>query len=44
MTEFQGQAEDTPGFTDALLDVLEVEQDNGVRLSSMWARTNRLDC
>jgi len=28
------QAEEKPGFTDGLLNILEVEQDNAVRLSS----------
>lgn len=28
------QAEDNPGFLDALLNVLDAEQDNAVRLSS----------
>jgi hypothetical protein len=28
------QAEEKPGFTGALLNILEQEQDNGVRLSS----------
>lgn len=30
------QAEEQPGFPDALLNILEVEQDNGIRLSSEW--------
>ena len=29
------QAEETPGFLDALLNILEAEQENGVRLSGM---------
>lgn len=29
------KAENQPGFTSALLDILQAEQDNGVRLSSM---------
>ena len=29
------QAEEQPGFPNALLDVLEAEQDNGVRQSGM---------
>ena len=29
------QAEEQPGFPNALLDILQGEQDNGVRLSSM---------
>lgn len=28
------KAENQPGFTSALLDILQAEQDNGVRLSS----------
>ncbi|MCJ1346516.1 hypothetical protein MMC31_004733 [Peltigera leucophlebia] len=28
-------AEDQPGFTDALLDILQAEQDNGIRISSI---------
>lgn len=29
------KAENQPGFTSALLDILQAEQDNGVRLSSV---------
>ncbi|KAF2473139.1 ARM repeat-containing protein [Lindgomyces ingoldianus] len=35
-------AEDKPGFTDALLNILEAEQDNGVRLSTVVYLKNRI--
>ncbi|KAF2738145.1 ARM repeat-containing protein [Polyplosphaeria fusca] len=35
-------AEDKPGFTDALLNILEAEQDNGVRLSTVVYLKNRV--
>lgn len=31
------QAEESPGFLDALLNILDAEQDNGVRLSSVYS-------
>ena len=32
------KAENQPGFTSALLDILQAEQDNGIRLSSVFSR------
>lgn len=36
------QAEDKPGFVDALLNILEAEQDNGVKLSTAVYLKNRV--
>ncbi|KAI9700716.1 MAG: hypothetical protein M1836_002085 [Candelina mexicana] len=35
-------AEDKPGFPDALLDILQAEQDNGIRLSTVVYLKNRV--
>ena len=35
------QAEEHPGFTDALLDILQAEQEGPVRLSSTHARRSQ---
>ncbi|KAF2871894.1 armadillo-type protein [Massariosphaeria phaeospora] len=35
-------AEEKPGFTDALLNILEAEQDNGIRLSTVVYLKNRV--
>ncbi|KAK5130976.1 hypothetical protein LTR08_001387 [Meristemomyces frigidus] len=37
------QAEESPGFLDALLDILQTEQDNAVRLSSVVYFKNRVN-
>lgn len=36
------QAEDSPGFLDALLNILQAEQDNAVRLSCMRQHTHTI--
>ncbi|WPG99451.1 Hypothetical protein R9X50_00226500 [Acrodontium crateriforme] len=36
-------AEETPGFLDALLNILEAEQDNGIRLSTVVYFKNRIN-